>query len=144
GKQLCVEAVSPTTDTEALSRAQFDTDGKPRTALGRMMVDLGKTSLHDLSHMIPHGKLVREAPHKAKPSWVLVYRDLCEWAVLYERICYSKFATDTLIVRDGLLRSKLFRGELFSDFRKKLEATMSEIREKDRRWVFLVGIAKHS
>ena len=48
------------------------------------------------------------------------------------------------MVRDGLLRSKLFRGELFSEFRKKLEAAISEIREKDRRWVFLVGIAKHS
>ena len=28
--------------------------------------------------------------------------------------------------------------------RKKLEAAIMRIREKDRRWVFLVGIAKHS
>lgn len=144
GKELCFDVISPTTDTDKLSASHFNGDGSPKTSLGRMMADLRVKTLTELSHMIPDGKKTRDEPHKVSPSWVLVYRDLCEWAVLYERICYTKFATDTLIVRDGLLRSKLFRGELFSDFRKKLEAAMSEIREKDRRWVFLVGIAKHS
>lgn len=144
GKELFFDVISPTTDTDKLSAAQFNADGSPKTVLGRMMADLKVKKLTELSHMIPDGKKTREEPHKVSPSWVLVYRDLCEWAVLYERICYNKFATDTLIVRDGLLRSKLFRGELFTEFRKKLEAAMSEIREKDRRWVFLVGIAKHS
>jgi hypothetical protein len=144
GKELCFEVISPTTDTDILSAAQFNADGSPKTALGRMMKDLGKTKLTDLSHMIPDGEKTRKEPHKVSPSWVLVYRDLCEWAVLYERICYKEFATDTLIVRDGQLRSKLFRGELFIDLRKKLEEAMTRIREKDRRWVFLVGIVKHS
>jgi hypothetical protein len=95
-----------------LSAAQFNADGSPKTALGQMMADLGVKTLTDLSHMIPDGEKTRKEPHKVSPSWVLVYRDLCEWAVLYERICYNKFATDTLIVRDGLLRSKLFRGDI--------------------------------
>ncbi len=144
GKELCFEVISPTTDTDILSSAQFDAEGSPKTALGRMMSDLGVAKLTDLSQMIPDGNKTRTEPHKISPSWVLVYRDLCEWAVLYERICYSSFATDTLIVRDGLLRSKLFRGELFTEYRKKLEAAINNIREKDRRCVFLVGIAKHS
>jgi len=144
GKELCFEVVSPTTDTDLLSAAQFKADGTPQTALGRMMADLGVKKLTDLSHMIPDGEKTRKEPHKVSPSWVLVYRDLCEWAVLYERICYKEFATDTLIVRDGQLRSKLFRGELFIELRKKLETAMTRIREKDRRWVFLVGIVKHS
>jgi hypothetical protein len=144
GKELCFEVISPTTDTDILSAAQFNADGSPKTALGRMMKDLGKTKLTDLSHMIPDGEKTRKEPHRVSPSWMLVYRDLCEWAVLYERICYKEFATDTLIVRDGQLRSKLFRGELFIDLRKKLEEAMMRIREKDRRWVFLVGIVKHS
>jgi hypothetical protein len=130
GKELCFDVISPTTDTDILSAAQFNGDNSPKTALGRMMADLKVKKLTELSHMIPEGEKTRSKPHTVSPSWVLVYRDLCEWAVLYERVCYNKFATDTLIVRDGLLRSKLFRGELFS--------------EKDRRWVFLVGIAKHS
>jgi hypothetical protein len=144
GKELLFDVISPTTETDKLSAAQFKSDGSPATVLGRMMHDLGVKKLTELSQMIPDGKKTRDEPHKVSPSWVLVYRDLCEWAVLYERICYNKFATNTLIVRDGLLRSKLFRGELFSAFRKKLEAAMADIREKDRRSVFLVGIAKHS
>lgn len=113
GEQLCLDAVTPTTDTDVLSRAQFNDDGSPKTALGRVMADLNVTprTLSSLSHMIPEGKKIRETPDEVSPSWVLVYRDLCEWAALYERICYRTFATDTLLVRDGLLRSKLFRGE---------------------------------
>jgi hypothetical protein len=144
GKELFFDVISPTTDPDQLSASQFNGDGSPKTALGRMMADLNVNSLSKLSHMIPDGEKARKEPHKISPSWVLVYRDLCEWAVLYERICYYKFATDTLIVRDGLLRSKLFRGELFTDFRKSLETAIAEIRERDRRSVYLVGIAKHS
>lgn len=146
GEQLCLDAVTPTTDTDILSRAQFKDDGSPRTALGRVMADLNVTprTLNRLSHMIPDGKKVRETPDEVSPSWVLVYRDLCEWAALYERICYRTFATDTLLVRDGLLRSKLFRGELFIEFRKRIEEAIETIRKETRRKVFLVGLAKHS
>lgn len=144
GEQLCLDAVTPTTDTDALSRAQFNENGSPKTALGRVMADLGVENLHLLSHMIPDGKKVRDKPEDVSPSWVLVYRDLCEWAALYERICYRTFATDTLLVRDGLLRSKLFRGECFIEFRKRIEAAIDRIRERTRRKVYVVGLAKHS
>src|SRR5205085_7731916 len=43
-----------------------------------------------------------------------------------------------------LLRSKVFRGEFFMELRKKLEAAIARVGENDRRWVYLVGIAKHS
>jgi len=146
GKELCLDAISPTTDTDELSKAQFDASGAPRTALGRMMkgLDIAPLTLNQLSHMIPDGRLTREAPEKVSPSWVLVYRDLCEWAVLFERICHNTFATDTLIVRDGLLRSKVFRGEHFITWRKKVEEAMHRIQREDRRRVLLVGLAKHS
>jgi hypothetical protein len=144
GKQLCLDAVSPTTDTDELSRAQFDPNGTPHTALGRMMKDLGANNLHELSHMVPEGKLVRDEPHKVNSSWVLVYRDLCEWAVLFDRICYHTFATDTLIVLDGLLRSKIFRKELFIAWRRTVEEAIQKVQKQDHRRVYLVGIAKHS
>jgi hypothetical protein len=146
GKQLCLDAISPSTDPDQLRSAQFDADGTPKTALGQMMLDLNVDpfSLHGLSPMIPEGQMVRENPELVSPSWVLVYRDLCEWAVLYERICHRSFATDTLIVRDGLLRSKIFAKEYFIEYRKRVERAIRETYENDRRRVFLVGIAKHS
>ncbi len=146
GEQLCLDAVTPTTDTDFLSHAQFLNDGSPRTALGHMMADfkVDPPLLSQLSHMIPEGQKTRDHPDEVSPSWVLVYRDLCEWAALYERICYRNFATDTLLVRDGLLRSKLFRGNHFITYRKRIEEAIERIRQETRRKVFLVGVAKHS
>ncbi len=37
GKELFFDVISPTTDTDILSAAQFEKDGTPKTALGRMM-----------------------------------------------------------------------------------------------------------
>jgi hypothetical protein len=144
GKQLFFDTVSPTTDTDEISAKQFDSEGAPITALGRMMRDLNARTLNELSHMVPSGEACRTTPEKVSPSWVLVYRDLCEWAVLYDRICYDSFATDTLIVRDGQLRSKLFRGERFIEWRLRVESAIEQIKTKDKRHVFLVGVAKHS
>ncbi|OUM93460.1 hypothetical protein [Parageobacillus thermoglucosidasius] len=146
GKKLFLDVITPTTDTDELSAAQFNEDGSPRTALGYMMKDIGvkPLTLNQLSHMIPTGKEIREKFSGVNTSWVQVYRDLCEWAVLYDRICNHQFATDTLIVRDGQLRSKLFRGEYFIRFRENIEKRIKEIYERDRRKVYLVGIAKRS
>lgn len=144
GKSLCLEAVSPTTDLNRLSAAQFNEDGSPRTALGRLMKDLGLATLNQLSHMIPEGQWARANPDKVSPSWVQVYRDLCEWAALYDRVCYHAFASNTLLVRDGLLRSKVFRGNHFIEVRKKMEEAIQRIQREDKRQVFLVGMAKKS
>jgi NurA domain len=144
GKELCLDAISPSTDTDELSLMQFYPDGTPKTALGKMMMDLNVDHLSKLSTMIPRGSVIRENPENVKPKWVQIYRDLCEWAVLYERIVYESFATDTLIVRDGQLRSYIFAGDLFIKWRKNVEEAIDEIFKKERRKIYLVGIAKKS
>jgi hypothetical protein len=110
------------------------------------MVDLGVRSrrLHDLSHMIPDPERARARPGEISGSWVQAYRDLCEWAVLYELICHRSFPTDTLVVRDGQLRSKVFRGEYFIRIRERIEEAIQRAYQEDGRRVFLVGIAKKS
>ncbi|OPX65781.1 MAG: hypothetical protein A4E30_00223 [Methanomassiliicoccales archaeon PtaB.Bin215] len=146
GKVLCLDVVSPTTDTDELSRAQFDRSGHPITAIGKMMVDLGVDPplLSNLSYMIPSGKEVRNNPDEVNHSWVQTYRDLCEWAVLYERIMFDTFASDTIIVRDGLLRSKVFAKNLFAKYRQNIEGKIESIYSEHKRSVYLVGLAKHT
>ncbi|MCL4079467.1 hypothetical protein MX659_07705 [Coriobacteriia bacterium Es71-Z0120] len=146
GKQLCLDVISPTTDTDALSRRQFDEQHRPVTDLGFLMEELGVRThhLHDLSPMIPWGAKVREQPEKVGTSWVQVYRDLVEWAVLYRLIVDRRFGTDTLIVRDGLLRSKVFAGDLFIKMMQRIEQAIERVRTEDKRNVYLVGVAKHS
>ena len=146
GEQLCLDAVTPTADIKNLSRQQFNDDGSPRTSLGRLMADLGikSQSLHDLSEKIPSGNQAHQESRTPRRAWMEDYRDLCEWAALYERICYRNFATDTLLVRDGLLRSVLFRDDYFKIMCSKIEKAIERIREDTRRKIFLVGIAKRS
>jgi len=146
GKRLFLDVITPTTDPDELSAAQFHADGSPKTALGFLMREIGVNPLHlnELSHMIPKGEELRKSPSEVSSSWVQVYRDLCEWAVLYERICNHEFATDTLIVRDGQLRSKLFRKDYFIRLRVSIEKKIRDVYRKDRRRIYLAGIAKRS
>ena len=136
GRELAFDVVSPTTDTAMLSARHLGSGGMPATALGKLMRDLNVSGLHELSQMIPL--------HNKSNSWVLVYRDLCEWATLYDLITNSSFASDTLIVRDGLLRTKIFAKDLFIQMHRLMRSAIERIRKNDRRNVWLVGLAKRT
>jgi hypothetical protein len=76
--EYCLQAITPSTNTERLSMAQFDTDSQPVTPLGYLMKKLDITKLQDLSHMIRPG----DDGSPKSTSWVQVYRELVEWATL--------------------------------------------------------------
>ena len=135
GAELFLDIISSSTDTQDLSRRQFDSNSDPVTPLGRLMNDLGVSNLSQLSPMIPQ--------QPTSSGWTLVYRDLCEWAVLYD-LCNTSFASDTVILHDGLLRTKIFAGDLFVQMYNRILASINKTRSQRRRDVFVVGIAKHS
>ncbi|MDQ2812615.1 MAG: hypothetical protein M3Z75_12295 [Actinomycetota bacterium] len=133
GDELFLDVISPSTDTVALGQRHLD---DPWSPLGKMMRDLGASTLGELSTVIP-----------AKPrskGWPLVYRDLCEWAVLYDLICYERWGSDTLIVRDGLLRAKIFAEDQFVRLYRLMKAAIEKSQRERKRGIFLVGLAKHS
>lgn len=142
GEQLCLDVVSPNADMDELSERQFAA-GRPATALGHMMEALDKRHLSEISPMLRRARPEQD-PAATRPDWVLTYRDLCEWAVLHERLCRSQFSTDTLIVRDGLLRSKIFAGDLFTTLCGLFREGIERARRARRRKLYLVGIAKHN
>jgi hypothetical protein len=138
--EYCLEAVTPTTNVSELSAKQFTPSGKPGTALGKMMAYLGVRDLTNLSHMIR----ANPADKPVSPSWVQVYRELVEWAVLFSILRDKEFGTDTLIVFDGLLRSKVFARDLFARYLGGIQEALDWHQKRFRRRVFLAGIAKHS
>lgn len=150
GRNLCLDTITPTTDTDILSQRQFDELGNPKTALGLLMKDLKCLTLNDLSPMIPTGENVRNNVGEISKSWVLTYRDLCEWAVLYETICYEGFTNNTVVVRDGLLRSKIFKYDtvnkrpLFIEMMDKINNAIEDVYKRKKIKIFFVGLAKHS
>jgi hypothetical protein len=130
GKELFLDVVSPGTDMEELSRSHVETG----TALGRMMADLHAARLSDLSSMMT-GRSVR---------WIEVYRDLCEWATLYDLIAHHDFATDTLIVRDGLLRTTIFTRDTLVRLGTLIKAAIDRQARENHRRIWLAGLAKKS
>ena len=137
--EYCLEAVSPTMSVSALSARQFGDRGH-LTALGRLMRYLGVEELPELTHMIRRDGGGR--PNS--PSWVQVYRELVEWAILFAIVREKDFATDTLIVFDGFLRSKVFAKDLFRRYREGIQEGIDRHFRTNRRRVYLVGVAKHS
>jgi hypothetical protein len=138
--EYCIEAVSPTTPIEKLNKRQFEPDKNGNIpALGEMMQFLGVNTLPQLSHMIrptDKGKPV-------SPSWVQVYRELVEWAILFA-ILKKDFGTDTLIIYDGLLYTKVFAKDLFQRLLQGMQDRIDAQWSKSRRRVYIAGVAKHS
>ena len=138
--EYCLEAITPTTSVSELSRMQFDENDEPSTPLGKLMEYLDVHDLTKLSHMIRRN----EDDQPSSPSWVQVYRELMEWAVLFNLLRDRYFGTDTIIVCDGLLRSKVFAGDLFNRLSKGVKDSIDHHWQDHRRRIYLVGVAKHS
>jgi hypothetical protein len=136
--ELCLEVVTPTTPILELDARQFDANGQPITSLGRLMTALNVHSLPKLSHFIRPDD--EGLPRSA--TIVQVYRELVEWAVLYD-LLKKDFGSDTLIVFDGDLRSKAFAGELFIEYGKLIK-TEIERHASNRRSIYIVGVMKSS
>ncbi|SRR5258708_427856 len=137
--EYCLEAITPTADIQKLSARQFKGFGAAATALGAMMAYLDIKTLEKLSPMIPRV----ESGRPISPSWVQVYRELVEWAVLFSILREKDFGTDTIIICDGLLRSKVFAGDLFTKLLKGIQDAI-ENHKKKKRNIYLAGVAKHS
>ena len=137
--EYCLEAVSPTTPITGLVARHLDDSGNPLSTLGEMMKFLDVETLPQLSHMIRPN----EDGNPVSPSWVQVYRELFEWATLFA-LLKKDFGTDTLIVCDGLLRSKVFARDLFAKLRIGIKDRIKAQWVKSRRRIYLSGVAKHS
>jgi hypothetical protein len=142
--EYCLEVITPTTSVDGLSRAQFNADDTPRTALGKLMRFLDVSKLWQLSPMIAKPPPPPTPPPPPKPSWVQVYRELVEWAILFCLVREKDFGTDTLLVIDGFLRSKVFARDLFIKLRQGLQEGIDRQYEKSKRRLYLAGVAKHS
>ena len=103
--ELFLDVVSPTSDVAKLTARQFEKDKSGRMRpLGRLMQFLGVSNLWELSFMIPKPGSTKTR----SPTWVQVYREVVEWAVLFGLVKDREFGTDTIVVCDGWLRSKVF------------------------------------
>lgn len=137
--EYCLEVIARRTSIEDLTRKHLEADGRsPKSALGRMMKFLEISNLAELSPVF------NSDPEEIASSWMNVYREMIEWAVLFDLVREKDFGTDTVIVCDGFLRSKMFKGKLFGEYRRGLEEGIRRQFERNKRRIYVCGIAKHS
>lgn len=138
GNQCAMDAVSSNLSLADLEkRAQTGTSTV--APLQRMCAALGK-NLYELSY------LIRSAGQPGKSKGALrCYRDIVEWAVLFDLICNPavQWGGDTIIVRDGLLRTKSFTRSVFPEIDRAIRAGI-EVHRRRNVQLSLVGVAKQS
>jgi len=138
--EYVLEAITPSTNITRLSKQQFNDDGSPRTQLGEMMAYLDVTNLRDLSPMI-------RSDNPSRPvslTWVKTYRELVEWAILFSKVRKHDSPDNTLIIYDGLLRSKAFSKGLFQKFLHGIQEGINAQYQQYNRKIYLAGVAKQS
>ncbi|HPQ09626.1 MAG TPA: hypothetical protein PK995_10425 [Bacteroidia bacterium] len=74
---------------------------------------------------------------------VRIYRDIVEWAVLYDLMKYREWGSDTIIVREGMLRTKSFRRDIFPKLDQLIRKAYEDHKKKNIT-VSMVGVAKQS
>ncbi|PJJ76186.1 hypothetical protein BXY57_1792 [Thermoflavifilum aggregans] len=74
---------------------------------------------------------------------VRIYRDIVEWAVLYDLMKYREWGSDTIIVREGMLRTKSFKRDIFPEIDRLIRKAYEDHKKKNIT-VSLVGVAKQS
>jgi hypothetical protein len=139
GNQCALDAVASTATLSELEQRAKAGTGKTVSPLERMCSDLG-LALRDLSY------LIRAMDDPTKSTGALrVYRDIVEWAVLYDLATNRalQWGGDTILVRDGLLRTKSFRSQVFPRIDEKFRLGTAEHARRNVK-ISIVGVAKQS
>ncbi|MGI9338377.1 MAG: hypothetical protein ACR2P4_07710 [Gammaproteobacteria bacterium] len=128
GRERFLDAVAAHQTTAELVRQARDSE--PLQVLCR---DLGVTNIGELTPL--EGKDPRQM--------VKTYREIAEWAVIYHLIVKKEWGSDTVLVREGPLRSLHFRQEIFTRLDGQFRAAFDK-RKDEGVTVSLVGISKSS
>lgn len=139
GNQCAMDAVPGTVTLHELEQRAVSGSPDVVMPLERLCTDLGKR-LGDLSFII-HG-----LGKSGKTTGALrCYRDIVEWAVLYDLVANPslQWGGDTILIRDGLLRTKSFKREVFPLIDQKLREAVA-VHARRNVTLSLVGVAKQS
>ncbi len=139
GNQCVLDAFPGTITLEELEQRAVGGSQSVVTPLERLCRDLGK-SLGELSY------LIRSVGQPGKSKGALrCYRDMVEWAVFYDMVANPalQWASDTILIRDGLLRTKSFTREVFPRIDHNLREAVAAHTKRNVS-LSLVGVAKQS
>ena len=129
GKQCALDAIAGNTEYNSLN-AKLELV----PPLKRLCEDINK-NIMQLSHFL---KGLGESGKSTGAA--RIYRDIVEWAVLYD-LLHKEWPLDTIIIREGMLRTKSFKREIFPFIDKKFRSICERQKSKNVN-IALVGVAK--
>jgi hypothetical protein len=137
GNQCALDAIASNSKADELNQRVKTDSPLLVEPLRRLCNDLN-LSVVDLSYLL--GGLGK--PGKSTGA-VRIYRDIVEWAVLYDLMKYREWGSDTIIVREGMLRTKSFKRNVFPRIDQLIREAHQNHKQKNIS-VSLVGVAKQS
>jgi hypothetical protein len=139
GNECALDAIARSCDLDEIDQRASPSSPNVVTPLERLCKDLNKKP-RELSYLI--GGLGKAGKSTGA---VRCYRDIVEWAVLYDLVTNPmiQWGTDTIIVRDGLLRTKSFRRDVFPQIDMRIREGVKAHTERNIS-LSVVGVAKQS
>ena len=139
GNECALDVIASTSDTSDLDRRGTLGDPRCLPSLARLCSDLG-VRVSELSYLF--GGLGKG---EKSTGAIRCYRDVVEWAVLYDLICnpQMQWGGDTILVREGLLRTKSFKRKHFPRIDSNIRAGVAEHKKRNVN-LNIVGVAKQS
>ncbi len=136
GNQCALDAIAGNADASTLNDRGINGNALEVLPLIKLCGDLN-TTVTGLSYLL--GGLGQTGKSTGA---IRVYRDIVEWAVLYE-LLFKDWGSDTIIIREGLLRTKSFKREVFPKIDQKIRDICLK-HKKENVNVSIVGVAKQS
>ena len=110
-------------------------------AVKELCKDLGRKKISDLSSYEKDQQSEQASDGKSlRSEHMRVYREIAEWAVFYELL--KKCKSDTLVVRDGTLRTRVLEPNVFRILDDKIEKVVKS--KPNGINVYCVGVAKQT
>ncbi len=139
GNECALDAVASTISLPELQQRAMPGGTSTVVPLMRLCSHLN-LKLGELSY------LIRGLGQPEKSTGALrCYRDIVEWAVLYDLITNPniQWGADTILVRDGLLRTKSFTREVFPLIDSRIRQGVADHAKRNVN-LSIVGVAKQS
>lgn len=136
GNQCALDAIAGNTKHDSLNARGESGNPLMVSPLQKLCSDLN-VSVTELSYLL---KGLGETGKST--GAVRTYRDIVEWAVLYE-LLHKEWGGDTIIIREGMLRTKSFKRNIFPLIDKQIREVCREHKKKHVN-VSIVGVSKQS
>lgn len=137
GNQCALDAIAGNTEESAFNK-RVESDNPLLVAPLKKLCDDLNMNVTDLSYLLGGiGQMGKST------GAVRVYRDIVEWAVLYDLLKYHQWGSDTIIVREGMLRTKSFKLQVFPLIDNLIREAHKEHKKRNVN-ISLVGVAKQS